>query len=142
MVRGAPAQHHTPLKSRFLRRDGEMVMEPLSDGEMPICDVPLPAPKGTPSSCFMDAYIIHLKTPLLAHAYALHMIDAQYQPITHAEPRNETPIHLVCFSPVKLAFGPLRKGGIGDSNFRAQHGNIHHQCLITQPLPAPSGFLS
>lgn len=74
---GAPAQHHTPLKSRFLRRDGEMVMEPLSDGEMPTCDVPLPAPKGT-------LILLHGRFPHYSpentsagsrYAYALHMID-------------------------------------------------------------------
>lgn len=74
---GAPAQHHTPLKSRFLRRDGEMVMEPLSDDEMPTCDVPLPAPKGT-------LILLHGRFPHYSpentssrsrYAYALHMID-------------------------------------------------------------------
>lgn len=80
---GAPAGHEAPLKSRFVRAhagqngQAEMVMEQLSDEDLPPCDVALPAPQGT--LILLHGRFPHLSPPNHSaksrYAYALHMID-------------------------------------------------------------------
>ncbi|MGC6517651.1 MAG: phytanoyl-CoA dioxygenase family protein [Candidatus Puniceispirillaceae bacterium] len=74
---GAPAGHLSGLKSRFVRRDGAMVMEPYEEGDMPDCEVALTAPKGT--LILLHGRFPHLSPANLSgasrYAYALHMID-------------------------------------------------------------------
>ena len=74
---GAPGGHKAPLKSRFMRGENGMEMTSLSEGDLPDCDVALPAPQGT-------LILLHGRFPHLSpanhsaasrYAYALHMID-------------------------------------------------------------------
>ena len=93
---GAPAGHHAPLQSRFVRRNGEMVMEQLTQTELPACDVALPAPKGT-------LILLHGRLPHFSpanhskksrYAYALHMIDgiADYSPLNWLQRAADDPL--------------------------------------------------
>lgn len=74
---GAPKGHEAPLKSRFVRRQDGMVMEQLSEADLPPCNVALPAPQGT--LILLHGRFPHLSPPNHSaksrHAYALHMID-------------------------------------------------------------------
>ena len=75
---GIPGEHTSPLRQRFLRRDGSMAMDRLDDSPWPEGrDVPLEVPKGS-------LILLHGKMPHKSganrsdksrHAYTLHVID-------------------------------------------------------------------
>ena len=69
--------HQAPLKSRFHKQGGEMVMTTLSDAALADCTTPLEADTGT-------LVVLHGRLPHLSHenksaasryAYALHLIN-------------------------------------------------------------------
>ena len=93
---GAPRGHDAPLRSRFVRTEDGMVMQPLHDEAMPECDVALPAPQGT-------LILLHGRFPHLSpanhsnasrYAYALHMIDgvADYATDNWLQRRDDMPL--------------------------------------------------
>ena len=75
---GIPGEHTGPLRQRFLRRDGRMVIDQLDESPWPEGqDVPLEVPKGS-------LILLHGKMPHRSganrsdksrHAYTLHVID-------------------------------------------------------------------
>lgn len=81
---GIVGGHKGPLRQRFLRRDGKMVIDQLDDTEWPTeTEAPLEVPKG--SLILLHGKLPHRSgpnnSPISRHAYTLHVIDqACYYP--------------------------------------------------------------
>jgi phytanoyl-CoA hydroxylase len=77
-----PGAHRTPLKSRFLRRDGKLVTDVLDPSPWPDGPrVALEAAKG--SLIVLHGLLPHYSGPntsdISRHAYTLHVIDGEYR---------------------------------------------------------------
>ena len=75
---GIPGEHNGPLRQRFLRRDGKMVIDQLDNSPFPEDEnVPLEVPKG--SLILLHGKMPHRSGPNRSdksrHAYTLHVID-------------------------------------------------------------------